>query len=416
MTLVPIDGDTRTPVRIVLVFGIITGFAMTLYFTVIAPVTPLAWDFIAYYQAAEAMMAGESFVGLQAGGSGGEYVYPPVVVLGFIPYLVFDGWPMAFVFQGTINLLLLGGLVGLVLLELDRLDVALEPVDRALIASFGLVSLYPLVAIGLGQIDPLIAVIVAVVFVATEAGRSAVAGLALAAAASVKLFPAAFGLWLVVRQQWVAAVVAVIGMSAAAAASLAVFGTATNIAYIELILTERSRLEAFALGMSPDFFAVSLVRPIAWVLPTVPPVTYLIVSVAVVTPPLWYIYRHTTNARIDRHVVYLGTLLGVLIALPSTNLNHFLYLYFPLIVLLYGLEVGRARRWLLVGTAVLLVPVQPAIIATTLRLFSLPVPGADAMGGFVEQLLSIASVGLVGAVVLLAACVIYTVDIRSSLD
>lgn len=380
---------------------------MAAYFTLIAAESPLAWDFLAYYRGAEAAAAGEAFVGLEPDRGGGEYVYPPIVVLGFVPYLLAGDWAVAFVLHAIVNVVLLAVLAACCLRELDRIGRPVTGVDRALIVAFGIASLYPLVSIGLGQVDPLVALLIAVTFITLEQGRDSIAGVALAGAAIIKLFPAAFGLWFIFRRRWRSIVAATAAGVGGIAASLVLFGWTTNRAYLEFILVDRSRLDAFAEGVSPDFFSITLVRPVAALLPPVPSFTYLLVTVASVGPVLWYVYRRTAT-RTDRHVAYLATIVGILIALPSTNLNHLLLMYFPLVVLVYTLDAGRPRRWLLVGVAIILVPVQPDIIQTTMQA---AVGGAlDPVYPRIDAALGVASVALIGAVIILAACVRHAME------
>lgn len=393
------------PVRLVLLFGIATGLAMTMYFLVVADETPLAWDFLAYYRGAEAAIAGDAFVGLEPEQGGGEYVYPPVVVLAFVPYALLGSWELAFGFHALINVAALT-LLGLVTLrELDRIGIDQTPTDRWLVMLFAVASLYPVMNVGLGQVDPFVAVLLAGAFLAVDRVDAAAGGVALGLAAVVKLFPAAFGLWFVVRRRLRAIAAAAITGIAGIVASLLVFGWDTNHAYLELILFERSRLDDFAEGVSPDFFSVTLVRPIAAVVPgSVPSIAYLLIAVALVVPLLWIVYSHT-ETRLDRHAAFLATLVAVLIALPSSNLNHLLYLYMPAVVLMYGLTPGQPRRLLLIGLAILLFPLQPAIVGGTLEALSIPPVVADPLHAAAKSLLSVVSVALIGAVVVLVACV-----------
>lgn len=380
--------------------------AMTGYFLLLAPASPIAWDFIAYQQAANAAVLGESFVGLQPDHGGGEYVYPPIAVLAFLPYTVLGTITSSFIVHTLFNLVMLGVLALVTIREIERLGVPLTDADRSLIIAFATISLYPLISIGLGQIDPLIAVIIALVFITIERGRGSLAGVLLAVATVFKLFPAALVVWPLIRRRWSATGTLLASVGIAALASILAFGFDTNRLFVEFILHERSRLVAFAEGVSPNFFAVTLIRPISAMLPDVTPVAYLIISISIVVPPLVYIYRRSST-RLDHHIAYLATLIAVLIALPSTNLNHFIYLYFPLVVLLYTLTDGRAKRLLAAGTIVLLIPVQPTIIAVTLGALPIPSTLVDPLHSIAMVTMSIASVGLLGALILLIGCLAY---------
>ena len=393
--------------RAVLLLGIVTGLAMAVYFSVLSVESPLAWDFIAYVEAAEAVLEGESFVGYEPIEAGGEYVYPPIVIFAFIPYAFIGDWEVAFIIHSIVNLGALAILAALTISELRRLDVSLERLDRALIVAFFLVSLYPLVNIGLGQIDPVIALLIAFVFIGSEAGHDRLTGGALSIAAIVKLFPLSFGLWLLFQRRFKSILFAAILFVAGVISSLIIFGIGTNRTYLEVIILERSRLRAFADGMvSPDFFSVTLIRPISAIFPMIPPILYLGISLAVVLPIIAYSYRRTLSHR-DRHMAFLLTVLGLLIALPSSNLNHLLYIYMPVIVLLFSLTSGRARRWLAIGLGIILVPLQPAIIKGLLELTPMPTATVEMIHQIVYMLLSVISVALIGTIVILAAGVYY---------
>lgn len=397
------------PTRVVLLLGIVSGVAVPAYFLGLASETPLAWDFIAYYAAAEAFLGGESFVGLVPPFGEGIYVYPPVVVLGFVPLAFLGDWIIGFLVHSGISLGLLLVLGLLCIRELDRLGVQLERLDKVLILGFTTASLYPMVAIGLGQIDPMVAVLIAITFLALERRAAWTAGVTLAFAAVIKLFPAALGLWFVRLRRWRAAIVCVLVGLGVSVASMAVFGPSVHRDYLSLVTTERSRLSAFAEGMDPNFFDVTLARPLAVVLPDVPPVTYAVLAVVIVAPALVVVYRQV-DTRLDRHVAYLATITALLVASPASNINHLLYLYFPLIVLLFALDRPLPRAVLLVGLVVLLVPIQPEQLSTTMDVAGMA-PGTIAyIDSLTNRILSTASVALVGALVVLGGCVVATLD------
>lgn len=400
--------ERHLPVRVVLLLGIATGLAVPLYFGLVAEETPLAWDFIAYYAAAEAYLAGEAFVGLEAPVGCGIYVYPPIAVLGFVPYALIGRWELAYLVHTLINVALLGALARLVIRELDRLAVPLGRSDRLVIHGFFLLSLYPIVAVGLGQLDPLVALSLAGVMAAIERDGEVLAGGSLAVATGVKVFPAAVGVVLLEFRRWRATLAGAFAGGLILVASLAVFGRAVHVEYLRFLTVERSRLGAFAEGVSPDFFAVTLARPLAALLPSFSPPLYGLVAVAVVAPVLVVVSRRRGSVR-DRYVAFLATVLAVLVVAPSTNLNHLLYLYMPLTIVLYDLEPGRTRSILLLGLAVTLVPVQPAQLAVIVESIGVPTT-AMGPGGVVHDALSVASVALVGSLLLLLGCLSHAME------
>ncbi len=399
----------RRGIRLVLTVGIVTGLAMPIFFFTIAAENPIGWDFMAYLQAAENVLAGEEFIGVSPPTGDGQYVYPPIVVVLFIPYALIGDWSLSFILHGILNVVLLGLLGRLMLFELSRLGITLDRRDSVLITLFALVSLYPMVTIGQGQLDALVAVLLAGTFIALEEADGRIAGGLLAIAAGLKVFPAAFGVYFLRRRAWRAVLASIAGGLAIAIASVASFGIETHLEYITFLTGERSRLEAFAEGVSPDFFAVTLIRPLSELLSFAPPIVFLVAAIALVLPLLFATYRRL-ETRIDRHFAFLATITAILIASPSTNLNHLLYLYFPLVVLLYSLPQSRTRLVLAIGLGVMSIPLQPVHVreAVTTLLGSEGVFAA--FEPTLRALLGFASIALVGAVLILIGCYLGATD------
>lgn len=383
--------------------GILSGLAVPVYFFVLSSDTPLAWDFIAYFAAAEAFVAGDPFIGLTPPFGDGQYVYPPVAVLGFVPLLILGDWFLAYLVLSLVNLAVLVGLAILCLRELDYLDVQLDRVDEGLIIGFCLVSLYPMITLGLGQIDPIVAGLVAVVFLHVERRRDGVAGLALALAGVVKLFPAAFGVWLVRTRRWRAAAVGIGSAALVGLASILIFGLDVHREYLRFVTTERSRLTAFAEGLSPDFFDVTLARPLTGLLPGAPTAVYVILAVAIVVPPVALTYRRLDTRR-DRHLAYLATITAVIIASPASNLNHLLYLYFPLVVTIYALDRSRPRKLVLAGVVLMLLPVQPEQVVDLLDAVRVPSQTVAVLESVVRSVFAHVGLPLIGSLSVLVGC------------
>lgn len=405
----PSPHGPRWSVRYTLGFGVLTGLLMAGFFLFIAEETPLAWDFIAYVAGAEAFLSGDDFVGLQPSIGRGEYVYPPIVLIGFIPYAMLDNLVLAYALHTILNVGLLVALGWLCVRELTVLGVDLSTSDIALIYAFFLTGLYSLISIGLGQIDPLIALLVAGMFLAHERGQSILAGGLIGLAVVVKLFPAAFAIWLIRFRDWRSVTATWLVGSLLGGISLIGFGLRTHIDYVQFLVHDRSRLDEFAEGMSPDFFAVSLARPVASAPVDITPITYALFALLLVSPPLYLIYRRV-DTRLDRHVAYLATIVAILIALPTTNINHLLYAFFPLVIVVYRLMPGSTRTVLLVGMAILMFPIQPGQVTTTLSFLGLPDVLIDVVGWLTIRVFKTASVALIGSLVILMGCVLYAID------
>lgn len=387
----------------VLLLGIASGIAMPTFFFTLGSVTPLAWDFAAYLAAARAFLAGSSFVGIPGLFGEGEYVYPPIVVLVFVPYALVGSWQTAFVIHSAINLLLLGVLARLIIRELAVLDVATSRTSRWLVGAVCVASLYPMISLGQGQVDPLVAVLLALTFLAIEDDRLHRAGGILALAAVIKLIPVAVCLWFVRMRAYAALGTTVLVGGCAALASIMTFGVATHRTYIEVILTDRSRVDAFASGMSPDVATMTLARPLAVIVPEVSTLVYPAISVLLVAPFISYAYTGVST-RIDRHLAFLVTILAVLLASPATHINHLLYLYFPLLVLVFALPASRGRSLLLTGTAVLFIPLQPGLLIDLVVGIGAPASVVVAIDTIVTPSLTVVSIPLIGGLVLLCGC------------
>lgn len=403
------ERDDLWPVRFTLCFGIITGLLMAGFFLFIAEETPLAWDFIAYVGGAEAYLGGETYIGHTPEIGRGEYVYPPIVLLGFIPYALLGDLAIAYVIHSVINVALLSWLAWLCIGAIKRHRGSLHPLDTVLVGTFYLLGLYALIAIGLGQIDPLVALVIAGMFLAVESRRSSIAGTMLALAAVLKLFPAAFGIWLLKARDWRSVVMSWLVATGIGILSLIGFGLHAHLEYAHFLLHDRSRLDEFADGMSPDFFAVSLARPLSIMPLEITPITYAVVALLLVSPPLYVIYQRV-DSPLDRYVAFLATIIAILIALPTTNINHLLYAFFPLLVVLYQLEPGRIRAVFLLGTVILLFPIQPGQVTSTLVAIGAPSVVVDTVSWVTVRIFATASVALIGSIVVLIGCLLYSIE------
>lgn len=391
-------------VRAVLLVGIAAGLALPVYFFRFASTTPLAWDFLAYLHGVDLFLAGEPFVGASPEVGNGQYVYPPIVVTLFAPYALAESWATAFLVQSALNLLL-----GLVLAALivrvveDRLDRRLPRIDRGLIVAFCLASTYPMIALGQGQVDHVVAVALVAGFLWVERDQDVKSGLAFAFAAVLKLFPALVGLWLLHRRASRSIATATTAGVSTLGASLLLFGVDTHVRYVKFILTERSRVRQFEGTMDPNFMALTLNRPLSMLLPELDPRLYTAIAALLFLPVLWVLYGRSRTFE-DRLVSFLGTLIAILLVSPASNLNHALYLYFPILTLSYVLDHGPSRRLLLSGLLVMSVPVQPAQFRRLSQIAGLSPDAQATLTSGIEPALTFASVTLYGLVIVVAGC------------
>lgn len=388
--------------RTVLLTCVAGGLLVPTYFLGMADVSHFAWDFRAYYTAAEAALAGEPFVGVDTGLPGVSYVYPPVAVSLFLPGAAAGGWKLAFALQTAANVATALALAVLVVRTIDARGGALSPVDRLLVAGFCVASAPVMAVFGQGQVDMLIALALAGAFVALERGREGLAGCALAGAALVKVFPAVLGLWLVRRRAWRAVGAAVGTGVLGLAVGWAVFGLDAYRRYLG-VLAGRSRVAEFAGTVSPNFFAMSLYRPLSQLFPTVDPSLYAPLSLLVVAPPVVLVARRDREFT-DRLATYLVAIVATLLVSPASNALYVVYVYFPLLVLLYVGDSRWDRSLLLAGTVAMTFPIQPAHVATGLTALGVPDPIGAPLLLVARAALTVASLPLVGLLAVLVWC------------
>ncbi|QKY20768.1 DUF2029 domain-containing protein [Halolamina sp. CBA1230] len=388
--------------RIALAVSIVAGLLLPVYFLGVAESSYLARDFHAYHAAAEAALAGRPFVGVDSGYPGAEYVYPPVAVLLFLPQAAAGGWLTAFALQTAINVAAATGVAALTVRTIERHGGRLPTLDRLLVAGFVLGAAPSVAVLGLGQVDMLVALALAGSFLALERGQEWIAGVAVAAAALVKLFPVVLGLWLLWRRSWrglagaVATGVAGIGLGAL------LFGVDAYRRYRQ-VLSQRSRLAEFAGTVSPDFFAMSLHRPLSQLLPGADPLLYVPLSALLLAPPLAVVLRRRRRF-VDRLATFLVAVVATLLLSPASNSVYVVYVYVPVLCLLYLTPDDRSRLPLAAGTVAIGVPLQPAQIGAVLAVLGAPEPVHAAVLGASRSVLTVVSTPLLGLLVVLAWC------------
>jgi hypothetical protein len=126
-------------------------------------------------------------------------------------------------------------------------------------------------------------------------------------------------------------------------------------------------------------------------------------------PVLGYLYLDIETAR-QRQATALGTILVVLLFLPLQRLYMILFV-FPLVVLLYQLPGGRARRLLLLGALVSFARTESSIVTGTLT--ALPLGGLEApLVAAVEGSFAVVLPPTLGMWLLLGSCVLIHYDAR----
>lgn len=394
--------DRRPVVRVALAWGTLAGLVTLVTMPLLQPgQVGLASD--AYYHAARAVLAGQTPYLAQPAGVA-PFVYPPAIVLAFVPHALTGSSLGAYVLQTALNVVTLVALAALLVRLIERDHGQLPTPDRLLVAAFVVASAHATTVLVMGQVNLQLALAIALGGIYTERGRDAAGGVAFALAAAVKLFPAVAGVWLLRlgRVRVVATAIAT-GLVTLALGAVLV-GRDAFLTYATAVLPGQTHTESFAGGLPPDAMYVTVRRPIAALLPDVDPGLYLPLALLVLGPAVLASYREVAS-RDGRRTALLATMLATIVALPLEGF-YFSLVYFPLVPLLFSLEPGRPRRALALGTLLLSTPVTARTVRRTLAVLPFPEPivtPTEALAG----VLTVVQPQLVGACVVLAGCVLY---------
>ncbi len=162
-----------------------------------------------------------------------DYFYPPLLALLLAPFTRLLDYPAArwsWLFLGVVCL---AGGVGLTWRASD-----LHLRGRRLLALVPCIGVLPsvVVALGIGQLSPILLLVVAAGYAAIRAGRPVLLGAAVAVAAGLKGFPALLGLYLVLGRRYQACVSTALLALLELAASVAVLGWEPHREYLTAVV------------------------------------------------------------------------------------------------------------------------------------------------------------------------------------
>jgi|AntDeeMinimDraft_5_1070356.scaffolds.fasta_scaffold00684_3 hypothetical protein len=395
----------RRPVRAALAAGVLFGLAYLVAVPLLRPAqVGLATD--VYFLAAERVLAGESpYFAAPQGRPGYEFVYQPVVVLAFVPHALTGSALGAYVLQTALNLLSAGAIAILLVRYVERSGVTLARLDRLLVAGFVLASVHSISVFVMGQVNLQLALAVAAGGILLDRGSQWRAGAAFAAAATVKLFPAAVGLWLLRRRSWRAVGAAVATGTTLLLAGVLAFGPSLFRTYLTEVLTGESHTAEFAGGLDPSVMYVTVRRPLAALFPATDP-TLLTLAALVLLGPVVVAASWDVSTRRGSLVALLATLLGTMLVLPLEPF-YFSLLYYPLVPLLYLLDPGRVRGVFVAGTVLLSAVISYPAVEGLLAIAPLPAETATALAAIARETFRFAQPPLIGALLVLAGCVLF---------
>jgi hypothetical protein len=357
-----------------------------------------------YRHAADAMLAGEDFYAVSPPRLPGyNFIYPPIVILLFVPHALVDSALAAYAIQFLLNVACGIGSTVIVARALQRRGLTLGRIDWALLVAFVLVSAHSAITLANGQVTIPLGFAIALGLDALDRNRDAAAGTAFATAALVKVFPAAIGLWLLRRRAWrgVAAAIAT-GLGGLALGAL-ILGPEVTVTYVQDVLLGRLEGETYDGAPAPDQSVGGAQRQLA-ALTGLGSSVLGIAAVLVVAPVLVALYRRVdTDAR--RQAAVLGTILCILLAIPLQRLYMLLFA-FPLLVLLYTLPSSRARTVLILGALVSFVRVSYELAVTTVEGLPLPAVATETALAMLDSLFTVALPTTLGMWLMLAGCVL----------
>lgn len=255
--------------RLALVVAITLGGVFLVYTVARKPVFGI--NYRVYRVAAEAALAGESFYGVVPAGLPEQYVYryPPATVLVFLPLALV---PPVVGYAALTAVNVAAGVAVAVLATrwARRRGVVVDGVDYGLLVVAAVASSLAVPSLVYGNVNHVVAALVAWAVVTVDpAGdggprREALAGVALVLAATVKLFPALFGVYFLLRRAWRAVGAAVATGVGILVVGVAAFGIDAHRAWVRTAIVERATGDGGV--MDPGVTYVTLQRPLSHLL------------------------------------------------------------------------------------------------------------------------------------------------------
>lgn len=274
------------------------------------------------------------------------YLYPPVTLLLFLPHALLGAGMGAYLLQTAINIVVVLAIALVLKRAIERRGVELSALDQGLLLGFVAISPYAMPHFIEGQVTLWLALALAVGFDAIDRDREALAGGAFAAAAVIKVFPAAIGLWLLRLRLW-RGVLAAMAVGIGALVAGIVFGPDLTERYITDILVNRYEGQTYDRVADITNDVGGIRRQLAGITGATGP-WMTPVSLAILVPLLALAYRRIDT---DTHRLagILATLTALLLFMPLQPL-YMALLFFPVVLLIFTLESGPARWMVLIGT------------------------------------------------------------------
>ncbi|MFB6141624.1 MAG: glycosyltransferase family 87 protein [Halosimplex sp.] len=399
--------DRRRDALAVLGSGALLGLVALVHYALDRPGT-FGLNYRVYHAAAEAALAGRDVYAVTPADSGYHYVYPPAVVLAFLPSALFESWVPGYVAITALSAVATAAATRLLVGHVESLGYAVGRAERVALFAFLLASSHSAPSLAYGQVNHLLVAALVAGFVWLAQGREPRAGVAFALPAFVKVFPAAVGLWLCRLRTRRAIATAVGTATALFAVGLFAFGVDTTRAYVfEALLPQRETAD-FVGGLDPGRAYVTLRRPLSVLFPTVDPTWYAVGAAALLAPVLAALYWRVETAT-DRHVAIHGTLVAMVVAFPSL-LVYYAFTAFSLVVLCYDLPAGRGRSLFVAGALLANLSLSFRTLRQVLRTLPIDPATAGAAASLLRPVFALGTPVLYGSLLTLVGCLVYRVE------
>jgi len=388
-------------VRTLLIGGLLGGVVLSFYQIFILKVG-FGNDFVVYYHATQAALAGEGVYGVGHGPSEWLYLYPPATLLTFILLAIL---PQRISYAVFILVTVGGGIgIGILCVREIQCHTSIGITDKLLICSFIPFSIISVGGVRNGNVFLLLAFSTALAFYTARRGYSFESGGAMAISALYKVSPAGFGLWYLSRRDYKSLMTAMLVGLSGLFIGIIIFGPSSSLDWLShgVLAKAGSVNSGYEGGLSADATIISIKRPLSYVLSGADGFTLSMVAIVLSSPVLINIYVNVETTREELFSI-LSTIIVVLITISSDPVD-LVFLLYPLIPLLYILPTGLSRKLVTAGFGMLLIKITPTHISTLLRTIGVE---SGYLTDVLRPFLAFTSPSLIGVLLMLAGGTIF---------
>lgn len=282
--------------------------------------------------------------------------HPPSSVLLAVPLAWLD-YPDAFL---AWNLLSLAALAASIWIVVRQLRIAFSPWSLLPVVTLLLVCNPLRHQVFQGQLNLVLLLLLTGTWAAARSGRSACAGVLLAAATTIKIFPGFLFVYFLLRRRWEAVAAGTVGLISITVVTAAIVGPQAYRSYLVDVIPHIGQFHGEWLNASLAGFwcklfdagAEILVLKGAWrgtALARLGTLLSCAVVVAVLVPVIW---RARTQS--DRDRAFGSAVVAMLLLSPTTWDHYFLLLLVPLAVMWIDLPPRGLVRWAFIAGIALL--------------------------------------------------------------